>query len=152
MLDVVGIGNAIVDVLVHADDGVLERLAMAKGSMVLIDEARAESLYAAIEPALQRSGGSAANTMAGIASLDGRATSRKLSAAQAASSPQSSSGSTSPRSGASSAASMHRSIAPRTEAPLRKANCNSPLRVTSIASAHPVISVQFGFADRLVLE
>ncbi len=71
--DVVCIGNAIVDVLAHADDAFLARHGMAKDSMMLIDAARAEALYGAIGPAVQQSGGSAANTAAGIASLGGSA-------------------------------------------------------------------------------
>jgi len=71
-LDVVGIGNAIVDVLAHADDGFLETHGLAKGAMTLIDEARGETLYAAMGPGTEVSGGSAGNTMAGIAALGGR--------------------------------------------------------------------------------
>jgi sugar/nucleoside kinase (ribokinase family) len=71
--DVVGIGNAIVDVLAKADDAFLTGNRLAKGAMTLIDSARAEVLYAAMGPAIECSGGSAANTMAGIASLGGRA-------------------------------------------------------------------------------
>src|SRR5690606_7968163 len=67
--DVAGIGNAIVDVLAQADEAFLQREALAKGSMTLIDEARAEALYAAMGPAREVSGGSAANTLAGLASL-----------------------------------------------------------------------------------
>jgi sugar/nucleoside kinase (ribokinase family) len=70
-LDVVGIGNAIVDVIAHADDGFLARHALAKGTMTLIDEARAEELYGHMGPGIEASGGSAGNTMAGIASLGG---------------------------------------------------------------------------------
>ena len=70
-LDVVGIGNAIVDVLAHADDAFLERHGLAKGTMTLIDAARAEALYAVMGPGIEISGGSAGNTMAGIASLGG---------------------------------------------------------------------------------
>ncbi|MFY9781123.1 MAG: adenosine kinase [Candidatus Baltobacteraceae bacterium] len=70
--DVVGIGNAIVDVIAAADDAFLARHGMAKGSMMLIDEPRAEALYADMGPAVESSGGSAANTIAGIASLGGR--------------------------------------------------------------------------------
>ncbi len=73
LYDVVGIGNAIVDVLARADDDFLRRHGIAKGSMTLIDERRAEELYAAMGPAVERSGGSAANTMAGLADLGGRA-------------------------------------------------------------------------------
>jgi sugar/nucleoside kinase (ribokinase family) len=71
--DVVGIGNAIVDVLAKADDAFLTGNRLAKGAMTLIDAAKAEVLYAAMGPAIECSGGSAANTMAGIASLGGRA-------------------------------------------------------------------------------
>ena len=71
--DVVCIGNAIVDVLAHAEDAFLAKHGMAKDSMMLIDADRAETLYAAIGPAIQQSGGSAANTAAGIASLGGSA-------------------------------------------------------------------------------
>jgi sugar/nucleoside kinase (ribokinase family) len=70
--DVVGIGNAIVDVIASADDAFLARHGMAKGSMMLIDEPRAETLYTDMGPAIESSGGSAANTIAGIASLGGR--------------------------------------------------------------------------------
>ncbi len=68
-LDVVGIGNAIVDVLSRADDAFLEAQDMAKGAMTLIDGARAEALYQAMGPGIEMSGGSAANTMAGLAGL-----------------------------------------------------------------------------------
>ena len=69
--DVVGIGNAIVDVIARADDGFLQAKKLAKGAMTLIDEAQAEALYAAMGPGTESSGGSAANTMAGVASLGG---------------------------------------------------------------------------------
>ena len=69
--DVVGIGNAIVDVIARADDGFLKEKKLAKGAMMLIDEAQADALYAAMGPGTESSGGSAANTMAGIASLGG---------------------------------------------------------------------------------
>lgn len=72
-LDVVGIGNAIVDVLANADDDLLLRQGMTKGAMTLIDAARAESLYSVMGSAIEVSGGSAANTIAGLASLGGRA-------------------------------------------------------------------------------
>lgn len=71
-LDVVGVGNAIVDVLASASDEFLAQQGLAKGSMTLIDEARARELYASMGPGLEASGGSAANTMAGVASLGGR--------------------------------------------------------------------------------
>ena len=70
-LDVVGIGNAIVDVIAHADEAFLEREALVKGTMALIDADRAEALYRMMGPAIEASGGSTANTMAGIASLGG---------------------------------------------------------------------------------
>ncbi len=72
-LDVVGIGNAIVDVLANADDNLLIRQGMTKGAMTLIDAARAEALYSVMGSAIEVSGGSAANTIAGLASLGGRA-------------------------------------------------------------------------------
>ncbi|MBT5413987.1 MAG: adenosine kinase [Rhodospirillaceae bacterium] len=71
-LDVVGIGNAIVDVLAHAEDGFLDAHGLAKGAMTLIDAEAAEALYAAMGPAVEISGGSAANTLAGLASLGGQ--------------------------------------------------------------------------------
>lgn len=70
---VAGIGNAIVDVLVHADDALLQRLDLTKGVMTLIDAAQAERIYESLPPGVECSGGSAANTMVGIASLGGRA-------------------------------------------------------------------------------
>src|SRR5437763_946041 len=77
-IDVVGIGNAIVDVIAHADEGFIAGQGFAKGSMNLIDAARADSLYAAMGPAIESSGGSAGNPMAGIASLGRRAACRGL--------------------------------------------------------------------------
>jgi sugar/nucleoside kinase (ribokinase family) len=59
-LDVVTIGNAIVDVIAHADDAFLADQGMDKGAMILIDEARAEAIYAGMGPALEASGGSGA--------------------------------------------------------------------------------------------
>ena len=70
-LDVLGIGNAIVDVIATAEEAFLERHGMTKGAMMLIDEPRAELIYAAMGPATITSGGSAGNTVAGIASLGG---------------------------------------------------------------------------------
>lgn len=70
--DVLGIGNAIVDVISHADDAFLTKHALNKGSMTLIDEARAEALYASMAPAVEISGGSCGNTMAGVASFGGK--------------------------------------------------------------------------------
>jgi adenosine kinase len=71
--DVLGIGNAIVDVIARADDDFLVRQAMQKGAMSLIDEARAQAIYDAMGPATEISGGSAANTIVGVASLGARA-------------------------------------------------------------------------------
>lgn len=68
-VDVVCLGNAIVDVLVQVDDGFLDAHSMVKGSMQLTDPDRARSIYAAMPPAIEISGGSAANTAAGLASL-----------------------------------------------------------------------------------
>ncbi|MEP9380451.1 adenosine kinase [Aquabacter sp. CN5-332] len=72
-LDVLTIGNAIVDVLSRAEEDFLLAQGMPKGSMTLIDEARAEAVYQAMGPGIEISGGSAANTAAGVASLGGRA-------------------------------------------------------------------------------
>jgi len=71
-LDVVGIGNAIVDVLAQTDDAFLAAQDLPKGAMTLIDAGRAEELYAAMGPGVEVSGGSAANTLAGLAALGGR--------------------------------------------------------------------------------
>jgi adenosine kinase len=71
--DVLGIGNAIVDVLAHADDDFLARQKMRKGAMQLIDETQAAGIYDAMGPAVEVSGGSAANTIVGAASLGARA-------------------------------------------------------------------------------
>ena len=71
--DVVGIGNALVDVIAHAGDAFLVEHALVKGSMELIDTDRAVHLYGALGTAVEMSGGSAANTMCGVASLGGRA-------------------------------------------------------------------------------
>jgi sugar/nucleoside kinase (ribokinase family) len=71
LVDVVGIGNAIVDVIAHSDEAFLEKEALVKGTMALIDAERAEALYRMIGPTTEMSGGSTANTMAGIASLGG---------------------------------------------------------------------------------
>lgn len=69
---VVGIGNAMVDVLAHCDEAFLEANGIGKGIMQLIDMGRAVDLYGRIGPAQEISGGSAANTIAGIAHLGGR--------------------------------------------------------------------------------
>ncbi|WP_207455780.1 adenosine kinase [Azospirillum sp. SYSU D00513] len=69
--DVTGIGNAIVDVIAHADDAFLAANGIEKGAMTLIDAARAEELYGRMGPGIEISGGSAGNTMAGLAALGG---------------------------------------------------------------------------------
>ncbi len=71
--DAVGIGNAIVDVLAHGDEAFLQRHGLVKGTMALVDATEAETIYAGMGPAVEVSGGSAANTMAGLASLGGSA-------------------------------------------------------------------------------
>jgi adenosine kinase len=71
--DVLGIGNAIVDVIARAEDDFLVRQGMAKGGMALIDEARAQTIYDAMGPAIEISGGSAANTVVGVAGFGARA-------------------------------------------------------------------------------
>ncbi len=70
--DIIGIGNAIVDVVSRADEAFLSRHSMRKGSMTLIDAADAERLYAAMPPGEESSGGSAANTCAVAAALGAR--------------------------------------------------------------------------------
>src|SRR5687768_13568702 len=72
-IDVLTIGNAIVDVLARVDEQFLGRNDLMKGSMRLIDEPEAHRLYDLIGPSVIISGGSAANTAAGLASLGGRA-------------------------------------------------------------------------------
>lgn len=71
--DVTAVGNAIVDVLAEADDNFLAAQKLPKGAMNLIDAATAERLYALMGPGIESSGGSAGNTVAGIAALGGRA-------------------------------------------------------------------------------
>ena len=73
LLDVVGIGNAIVDVLSHTDDQFLDDHGLVKGSMQLIDADRANSLYSEMTASTEICGGSAANTVAGVAALGGDA-------------------------------------------------------------------------------
>ena len=72
-LDVVGIGNAIVDIVSKCDDRFLTDNGLHKGAMALVDARAALALYDKCGPGIESSGGSAANTMAGIASLGGRA-------------------------------------------------------------------------------
>jgi len=71
--DVAAIGNAIVDVIAEADDAFLAAEALDKGSMRLVDEDRARDLYSRMAPGLETSGGSAANTIAGVASFGRKA-------------------------------------------------------------------------------
>jgi sugar/nucleoside kinase (ribokinase family) len=71
--DVTGVGNAIVDILAKVEDSFLQKHGLAKASMALIDEQEAYTLYDDMPPAVEKSGGSAANTMAGIASFGGKA-------------------------------------------------------------------------------
>jgi sugar/nucleoside kinase (ribokinase family) len=72
-IDVVAIGNALVDVLSNESHEFLEAHRLVPGAMELIDTTRAEQLYAAMGPAVELSGGSAANTLVGVASLGGSA-------------------------------------------------------------------------------
>ncbi len=71
--DVLGIGNAIVDVIARTEEDFLVKQGMNKGGMALIDEPRAQAIYDAMGPAIETSGGSAANTIVGLASLGSRA-------------------------------------------------------------------------------
>jgi adenosine kinase len=68
-IDVLGLGNSLIDIIAHADDAYLSAQEMAKGAMTLIDEDRAEALYAARQNPKIVSGGSAANTIVGVASF-----------------------------------------------------------------------------------
>ena len=70
--DVVGIGNAIVDVIAQAEDEVIDALGLNRGTMTLVDAETAARLYDRMGPAVEVSGGSAANTIAALASLGGR--------------------------------------------------------------------------------
>ena len=72
-LDIVAIGDAIVDVIATCDESFLVEHGLHKGSMQLLDTAAADALYAAMGPARETSGGSAANSMAGVAALGGSA-------------------------------------------------------------------------------
>jgi len=71
-IDVLGIGNAIVDVLSHAEDSFLDSHGLTKGAMALIDPDQVKMLYDAMGSGVEISGGSAANTIAGLASFGGR--------------------------------------------------------------------------------
>ena len=72
-VQLLGISNAIVDVLAHVDEAFLEKVGVPRGAMTLIDEARAHELYDMMGPATEMSGGSVANTVAGFAILGGTA-------------------------------------------------------------------------------
>ena len=72
LYDVAAIGNAIVDVIAQASDDFLADEGLVKGSMMLVDDARADSLYSRMGAVVEASGGSAGNTIAGVASLGGR--------------------------------------------------------------------------------
>ncbi len=72
-LDVVAFGSAIVDVLTHCHDDLIATHGLVKGTMALVDAERSEAIYASMGPGVEVSGGSAANTAAGVASLGGRA-------------------------------------------------------------------------------
>ncbi len=67
--DVIAIGNAIVDVMAPCEDALIERLGLVRGGMTLVDSDQAHALYEAMGPAREISGGSAANTLAGLAAL-----------------------------------------------------------------------------------
>ena len=71
--DVAVIGNAIVDVLARVEEPLLAELGVEKGIMTLVDAARSEAIYRRLPPAVEVSGGSGANTAAGVASLGGKA-------------------------------------------------------------------------------
>ncbi len=72
-VQLLGISNAIVDVLAHVDDAFLEKIGTVRGSMTLVDLDRAREIYAAMGPATEMSGGSVANSVAGFANLGGSA-------------------------------------------------------------------------------
>ncbi|GIU89262.1 MAG: adenosine kinase [Acidimicrobiia bacterium] len=72
-IDVLGIGNALVDVLSHETDEFVQRMGLNRGAMTLVDEERAHELYSAMGPGVEISGGSAANTIVGLASFGAKA-------------------------------------------------------------------------------
>ena len=72
VFDVAGIGNALVDVVTHVDDGFLAEQQLTKGTMTLVDSNTADFLYGKLPPGIEVSGGSCANTMAALASLGGK--------------------------------------------------------------------------------
>lgn len=73
LYDVVALGNALVDVLAHEDEAFIAGHGLVKGTATMVDAATSDAVYAAMNPATEVSGGSAANTAVGIASLGGRA-------------------------------------------------------------------------------
>ena len=73
LFDVAAIGNAIVDVIAPADDAFLAANGLDKGAMMLVDAQRSAELYDKMAPGVEASGGSAGNTIAGVASLGGKA-------------------------------------------------------------------------------
>jgi len=72
-VQLIGISNAIVDILAHVDDAFLDSIGAPRGSMTLIDEAKAQDIYGRMGPATEMSGGSVANTVAGFATMGGDA-------------------------------------------------------------------------------
>lgn len=73
LVDVVGVGNALVDILVHASDELVASLGLTRGEMSLVDEERQAEVYAAVDAGVEASGGSAANTVVAVTSLGGSA-------------------------------------------------------------------------------
>src|SRR5258705_10332621 len=73
LYDVAAIGNAIVDVIAPADDAFLSANSLDKGAMMLVDQAQSQALYAKMAAGVETSGGSAGNTIAGVASFGGKA-------------------------------------------------------------------------------
>ena len=71
--DVTGIGNAIVDIIGRCDDAYLAKIGADKGTMRLVDASAIAKIYSGMGPATEMSGGSAANTIAGVASFGGKA-------------------------------------------------------------------------------
>ena len=71
-LDLLGIGNAVVDVLYEVDEDFIKKNNLQKGVMTLIDETQAEQIYSSLEKGIEGAGGSVANATVGFASLSGR--------------------------------------------------------------------------------
>src|SRR5579883_1250905 len=70
-IDVCGIGSALVDILVKTDAGIITEFGLVKGSMHLMDVGRSEAIHAKVDEGIHQSGGSCANTIAGVAALGG---------------------------------------------------------------------------------